>query len=237
MNAAIIVAGGVGERFGDPRGKQLAPVAGLPVLTHTILAFERCADVDAIVIVAHPERIEAYTAEAIEPAGAAKVVAVVPGGATRTESVAAGLAALPEGSTFVAVHDGARAAVSAAAIRAGFAALASDPTLDGTVVGHPAIDTIKEADPEGRVISTPDRSRLWVAETPQTFRVDALVRAHELAAAEGFAGTDDASLVERCGGVVAMLMGPRWNIKVTVPEDLVVLAALLAEGERTANDV
>ena len=235
MNAAVIVAGGEGERFGDPRGKQLALVAGLPVLAHTLRAFQRCEAVDVIVVVTHPDRVEAY-AEAIGPAGAGKVVAVVPGGATRTASVAAGLAALPAGCLAVAVHDGARAAVTPDTIAASFTSLFADPLLDGVVVGHPAFDTIKEASEVGRIVSTPDRSRLWIAQTPQTFRLDALLRAHERAAAEGFQGTDDAALVERCGGVVAMLEGPRWNIKVTVPEDLVVLSALLAEREKAACD-
>lgn len=237
MNAAIIVAGGEGERFGDPRGKQLAPVAGLSVLAHAVRAFQRCESVDAIVVVSHPDRLEAYRAEAIGPAGAGKVVAVVPGGATRMASVASGLAALPDGCVAVAVHDGARAAVTPDTIAASFAFLLSDPLLDGVVVGHPAFDTIKETAEDGRVISTPDRSRLWVAQTPQTFRLEALLHAHESAASEGFTGTDDAALVERCGGVVAMLEGPRWNLKVTVPEDLVVLSALLAERGEAADGV
>ena len=237
MNAAVIVAGGEGERFGDPRGKQLARVAELPVLAHTLRAFERCEAVDVIVVVTHPDRVEVYRAEAIGPAGATKVVAVVPGGATRTASVAAGLAALPFGCVAVAVHDGARAAVTPETIDASFASLLSDPLLDGVVVGHPAFDTIKEAGDDDRVVSTPDRSRLWVAQTPQTFRLAVLLRAHERAAAEGFEGTDDAALVERCGGTVAMLEGSRWNIKVTLPEDLVVLSALLAERREAADDV
>ena len=237
MNAAVIVAGGEGERFGDPRGKQLARVAELPVLAHTLRAFERCEAVDVIVVVTHPDRVEAYRAEAIGPADATKVVAVVPGGATRTASVAAGLAALPFGCVAVAVHDGARAAVTPETIDASFASLLSDPLLDGVVVGHPAFDTIKEADAAGRVTGTPDRAGLWIAQTPQTFRLPALLHAHERAVADEFEGTDDAGLVERCGGEVLMLEGSRWNIKVTVPEDLVVLEALLHERGEAAGHV
>jgi 2-C-methyl-D-erythritol 4-phosphate cytidylyltransferase len=237
VNAAVIVAGGEGERFGQPGGKQLARVAGLPVLAHTLAAFERCDAVDVIVVVTHPDRVASYRAEAVEAVGARKVIAVVAGGETRGASVAAGLAALPEGCTAVAVHDGARAAVSPATIAASFAALDADPRLDGVVVGHPAFDTIKEADADGRVVRTPDRSRLWVAQTPQTFRLPVLVRAHERAVREGFEATDDAGLVERCGGDVMMLEGPRWNIKVTVPEDLVVLGALLEERGEATGDV
>lgn len=235
MNAAVVVAGGVGERFGDKGGKQLAPVGGLPVLAHTLRAFERCDAVEAVVVVAHPDRVEEYRTEAVELTGTAKVIAVVAGGATRRASVAAGLAALPEGCTAVAVHDGARAAVTPETIAATFAALEADPSLDGVVVGYHALDTIKESDAEGRILSTPDRSRLWVAQTPQTFRFRSLMDAHGRAAIEGFEATDDSALVERVGGKVAMLEGPRWNIKVTVPEDIVVLEALLATQEATGD--
>lgn len=232
MNAAIIVAGGVGERFGDPRGKQLARVAGLPVLAHTVKVFERCDAVDVIVVVVHPQRIDAYRAEAVEPAGSRKVVALVAGGDTRAESVAAGLAMVPADADLVAVHDGARAAVTCETIAAGFAALHADPSLDGVVIGHPAFDTVKEADRAGRIVRTPDRAGLWIAQTPQTFRTDALRRAYARARDDAFEGTDDSSLVERDGGRVAMVEGSRWNLKVTVPEDLVVLAAILDARER-----
>lgn len=233
MNAVVIAAGGSGERFGDVAGKQLAIVAGLPVLAHTLRAFDRCPDVDAIVVVAHPDRVEEYQREAVERSGAGKVVAVVAGGATRIQSVRAGLAALPDGVELVAIHDGARAAVTSETISAAFAALAASPEVDGVVVGHPCVDTIKEVDAGGRVIDTPDRTRFWMAQTPQVFRPSALSRAYWKAGIAGFEGTDDASLVEAVGGTVVMVEGPRSNLKVTVPEDLDMLAALLtarAEG-------
>jgi 2-C-methyl-D-erythritol 4-phosphate cytidylyltransferase len=233
MNAAVIAAGGSGERFGDGAGKQLAVVAGLPVLAHTLLAFERCPDVDAIVVVTHPDRVEEYRREAVEVSGATKVVGVVAGGATRVQSVRAGLAALPEGVDLVAIHDGARAAITPDTISAAFAAIAGSPDVDGAVVGHPCVDTVKEVDASGRVIGTPDRTRLWMAQTPQVFRAAALARAYWRAGIAGFEGTDDASLVEAVGGTVVMVTGPRSNLKVTVPEDLDMLEALLmarAEG-------
>lgn len=227
MNAVVIAAGGSGERFGDAAGKQLALVAGLPVLAHTILAFERCPDVDAIVVVTHPDRVEEYRRAAVDASGATKVIAVVAGGATRIQSVRAGLAALPDGVDLVAIHDGARAAVTAKSISAAFAALAQRADVDGVVVGHPSVDTIKEVDAAGIVIATPDRNRYWVAQTPQVFRPAALSRAYWKAGISGFEGTDDASLVEAQGGTVLMVEGPRSNLKVTVPEDLDMLAALL----------
>jgi len=237
VNGAVIVAGGSGERFGDSRGKQLALVGGKSVLAHTVEAFERCEAVDAIVVVAHPDRVDEYRKAVVGAEGMGKVVAVVAGGETRRASVAAGLAALPMPCESVAIHDGARAAVAVETIAEGFLVLREHPGVDGVVVGHPSFDTIKEVDPEGRVVSTPDRSHLWIAQTPQTFRTDALLRAHRAAAVEGFEGTDDAVLVERAGGSVRMLEGPRWNLKVTVREDLDVLAALLrARGGEATDD-
>lgn len=227
MNAAVIAAGGSGERFGDAAGKQLALVAGRPLLAHTVLAFERCPDVDVVVVVTHPDRVDEYRS-AVEATGATKVVAVVGGGATRVQSVRAGLAALPEGVALVAVHDGARAAITPETISAAFAALEMRSDVDGVVVGHPCVDTIKEVDSSERVIETPDRTRFWMAQTPQVFRPSALTRAYWKAGIAGYEGTDDASLVEAVGGSVIMVEGPRSNLKVTVPEDLDMLEALLA---------
>jgi 2-C-methyl-D-erythritol 4-phosphate cytidylyltransferase len=233
VNAAVIAAGGSGERFGIDSGKQLAIVAGLPVLAHTLRAFDRCDDVDVVVVVTHPDRVEEYRREAVEAAG--MVAAVVAGGATRVQSVRAGLAALPEGVDLVAVHDGARAAILPETITAAFLALASQPEVDGVVVGYPCVDTIKEADATGRVIETPDRIRFWNAQTPQVFRASTLSRAYWRAGIAGIEGTDDASLVEAAGGTVLMLEGPRSNVKVTVPEDLAILAALLEAREEGAG--
>jgi 2-C-methyl-D-erythritol 4-phosphate cytidylyltransferase len=107
--------------------------------------------------------------------------------------------------------------------------------VDGTVVGYPSIDTLKLVDAGGKVIiGTPDRSKLWNAQTPQAFRAPVIKEAHQLALSDGFVGTDDASLVERIGGRVAFVTGPRDNIKLTVPEDLTaVQAGLQARIDQT----
>lgn len=232
MNLAIIVAGGSGERSGLNGGKQLADLGGAPVLARTIESFDRCDAIDEIVVVTHPERVEEYRRLAIDPLASRKVRAVVPGGETRQRSVEAGIAAAPEGVDVIAVHDGARPLVTPELIALAVAALLEDPELDGIVVGHPAYDTIKVVDQGERVVSTADRSVLWVAQTPQVFRAGVLKRAYASAAAEGYAATDDASLVERMGGSVRMLPGPRDNIKITAPEDLLVVERLFeARGE------
>lgn len=224
---AIIVAGGTGERFGRAGGKQLAPLAGATVVTHTIGVFDACPAVNAIVVVTHPDAV-ASLGEAI--ARSTHVIAVVAGGATRQDSVAAGLAALPDDASTVVVHDGARPLVTGETIIAALGAL--DEGVDGCVVGHPAYDTIKSVDDDGLVTATLDRSCLWVAQTPQVFRASTLRDAHDRARADGFLGTDDASLVERAGGRIRMVAGPRDNIKVTVAGDLVIAEAILrARGE------
>lgn len=233
MNAAVIVAGGSGERSGLSSGKQLAVIAGRPVLAHTLSAFMGSDLIDEIVVVAHPERVEEYRRVAVDPLGSPKITAVVAGGETRRQSVAAGLAALTPGVELIAVHDGARPLITSALVSSVLAALVADVGLAGLVVGHPAYDTLKTVGTGRSIIGTPDRSAMWVAQTPQVFRAHALLEAYERSG-EGEPATDDAMLVERNGGHVAMFPGPRDNLKITVPEDLIIVEHLLelrAEGE------
>ncbi len=225
----IVVASGTGERFGRPGGKQLAPLAGSTVLGWAVRALDVARRVDTIVVVAHPEQVD--TVQAMLSA-LPSVIHVVPGGITRQDSVFEGLAALPADVEVVVVHDGARPLVAPSLIDAAVEALDAD--VAGVVVGHPSYDTLKRVDEQGFVRSTEDRSRIWVAQTPQVFWRDVLVRAHGRARAAGVRGTDDASLVERLGGRIRMVEGPRDNIKITVPSDLVLAEAVLAtrEGQR-----
>jgi 2-C-methyl-D-erythritol 4-phosphate cytidylyltransferase len=227
-NVAIIVAGGDGTRLGREGGKQLAVVAGMPVLGHTIAAFEACAAVDAIVVVAHPSRVGEYTA-VVRQSGARKVESIVPGGETRQDSVANGLVVVGQSADIIIVHDGARPLVTPALIEETIRGLVEDASASGAIVGHPSYDTVKSVVEEGYVETTEDRERLWLVQTPQVFRAVVLRDAYARAAAEGFRGTDDASIVERTGGRIRLILGPRDNIKVTVPEDLVVVERLLAE--------
>ena len=226
---AIIVAGGCGQRFGRAEGKQLVNVAGKPLMTWSVAAFDRSELVQHIVVVAPGERTAQMRARAVDPYGFETPVTFAAAGATRQDSTRAGLAAVPAGMDIVAVHDSARPLIRTETIDAALLALEADPELDGVVCGQPAIDTLKRVDADGgqRFCATPDRSLFWTVQTPQVFRTAALRRAFELADAEGFVGTDDSSLVERAGGAVAGFNSPRDNLKVTVPEDLAVVEALL----------
>ena len=232
--AAIIVAGGTGERLGVPGGKQLAEVAGRPVLSWSVSAFDALPQVDLIIVVCHPDRVDEYRASAVDELGLVTPVLFAGGGETRQASVASGLGLVPKGTSFVLVHDGARPLITPGAIAATLQALQDDPDADGAIVGHPVVDTLKVVD--GRTIAeTADRSRFWAVQTPQTFRAEALAAAYRAASAEGFVATDDASLVERAGGRVLVVDGPRDNIKVTVAEDLALVEAALLfrkDGEK-----
>jgi 2-C-methyl-D-erythritol 4-phosphate cytidylyltransferase len=224
--AAVIVAGGAGERLGRPGGKQLAEVLGRPVLSWTLEAFEAAPEVELIVVVCHPERIDEYRRVAVNPVDPRTPVHFAPGGDSRQASVRNGLAALPASVRTVLVHDGARPLVTPELIASSLEALAAEPGTAGLVVGRPATDTIKRVE-DHTVAETPDRSRYWTVQTPQVFAADVLMRAYEVAEADGFAGTDDASLVERLGEKVVVFEGPRDNIKVTVAEDLLLVEAAL----------
>ncbi len=158
-------------------------------------------------------------------AASAGVVVVVPpedavregavaGGTTRSESVRAGLAAVPADATIICVHDAARPLASPTLFQAVIEAVRAG--ADGAVPAVPVADTIKFIDAGGAVIDTPDRSRLVAVQTPQAFRAEVLRRAHT----DAVDGTDDAALVERLGGAVVTVPGESWNRKITDPEDL-----------------
>ena len=231
--AAVIVAGGTGERLGRPGGKQLAPVRGRPVLSWTIAAFDAAPEVELIVVVCHAERVEEFRQVAVDPLGLTTPVLFAAGGATRQESVASGLASLPPNVRTVLVHDGARPLVTPRLLGETLAAYWSGDA-DGLVVGYPAIDTLKVVVGD-TIVNTPDRSNFWAVQTPQIFSAETLFAAYAAAQADGFLGTDDASLVERAGGKVVVFEGPRDNIKVTVAEDLLFVEAALEfrEGEQS----
>lgn len=224
--AAVIVAGGSGERFGRSGGKQMAPLGGRPVLAWSVVALDAVPEISDIVVVCPSGREAEFRAAAVDPFDVRTHVTFASSGETRQASVAAGLAALPAGIDAVAVHDGARPLVSPDFVSTLIAKLA-ETGADGVVAAHPSVDTLKVVS-EDKVAETPDRSRLWAVQTPQVFRADVLRAAYETASRQGFLGTDDASLVERAGGDVRVLEGPRDNIKLTLPEDVAFAEAALS---------
>lgn len=219
---AVVPAAGMGDRFGG--AKQFAPVAGRPLLAWSIDRLLAAGATSVVVVLP-----AADVATAPQRLTSDARVTYAAGGATRQASVAAGLAASPAGAgDMVAVHDGARAAVDPLDVRAVVAA-AKDG--GGAVLGRPLVDTIKQVAGD-RIVRTVERELLRRAETPQVFRRELLEQALAAADADGFVGTDEASLIERLGGVVVRLvMARRPNPKVTWLHDLESVARLL--GDRT----
>ena len=212
----MIAAAGRGERLGRNENKAFVEVLGRPLVAHTLAALRRCQEIDEIVLVVAPADVERARRTLLDPGGA-RTEKVVAGGAERRESVLAGLAEVSPASGFVLVHDGARPLFTPDLVTRTLAAAA----LHGAAIpALPALETVKEVDTDGQVVATLDRSRLWLVQTPQAFRRELLLRAHEEAAAAGLTGTDDASLVERLGHRVAVVLGEPDNLKVTRPEDL-----------------
>lgn len=222
---AVIVAAGTGKRFGDPRGKQFVPLAGLPLISWSILAFDRAPSIGHIVVVYPKDKLDEMI-EVIKGLVLRCDVTLVAGGATRQDSVFSALLSMPDGYELVAVHDGARPLVRNKTIEDTVAALKADDNLTGAIAAIRATDTLKLVE-DSLIVATPDRTYYWNAQTPQVFRTKKLLAAHRASVWDDYVGTDDASLIERRGGKVICVTGARDNIKVTVPEDRIIAEALL----------
>jgi 2-C-methyl-D-erythritol 4-phosphate cytidylyltransferase len=206
----VIAAGGSGERLGADVPKAFVVVGGKQLYEWSFQVLRGVCD---RVIVAAPQS----TVDSRQSTG------FVAGGASRSASVRNALAAAHEASVVV-VHDAARPLVERDLVERCIAALDG---VDGAIAAARVTDTVKEADPSGRVVRTLDRSALWAVQTPQAFRADALQRALDVDESVLAAATDDASLVEAAGGAVAVVEAPRENIKVTTQLDLRVAEAML----------
>lgn len=205
----IVPAAGRGERLGGPTPKAFAVCAGRPLLEWSL---DVLAEVCDRVVIAVPPGYE----DGLDR---------VPGASSRSASVRVALAAAPEASVAV-VHDAARPLVTAELLRRCIAAV-QEVCVAGAVAAAPMTDTVKEADADGRVLRTLERSRLWRIQTPQAFGAEELRRALEVSEATLAAATDDAALVEAAGGAVRVVEGPPENLKVTSAVDLEVAELLL----------
>ncbi|MFZ9668930.1 MAG: 2-C-methyl-D-erythritol 4-phosphate cytidylyltransferase [Solirubrobacterales bacterium] len=211
--SAVIVAAGSGERLGAGGSKALVEVAGRPLYEWSVVAAEDASRIGEIVVAVPPGEEQFF-----ERAG----VRVVPGGSARSESVAAALEAVS--TDLVAVHDAARPLVTPEHFDVAVSLLAGNPELDGAIVAAPVSATVKQVDSGGQIEGTLDRDCLRLAETPQVFRTASLREA--IAAGDLGAATDDAYLVERNGGKVAVVELPLPNPKVTYPGDIELVEAL-----------
>lgn len=228
MTYAIVLAAGSGKRMGMQTPKQFLELAGKPVLAWTLDAFECATRVDAVILVTAEDQVAACRKQFLS----GKVIDVVAGGAERQDSVACGLAAVPDEAMVIAVHDGARAFVAPEDIDA---VVTAAQTVGAAVLGTPVTDTIKRVN-GNVVVETLDRSVLRGVQTPQAFLADVIRQAHQEAKTSGYLGTDDTALVERMGAPVMVVPGRADNVKITTPDDLDLgLSILVKRGIVTAG--
>ena len=221
MTTAIILAAGKSSRMGAAVDKAFLSLIDKPVVAWSLLAFERCADIDSIVLVVRKEQLLASKA-VTKMFGISKISAIVAGGAKRQESVAAGLAACDLATRYVVVHDGARPMVTPELVSEVLKAARRFPAV---TAGRPVTDTVKRCEKGSAVTETVSREKLWVVQTPQAFQMRELSAAYKaLGKAEA---TDDCMAIELNGGSVKIIPWLRPNVKITTVEDLQTAAALL----------
>ena len=211
----------------SPVAKQYMPLAGVPILSRTLLAFDQCPTIDAIFLVISSTDREYCQREIVDPMQLSKELTLVNGGDSRQESVYNGLAAMDAGDHWVGIHDGVRPFITPAMIEACFKTAQENGAC---ILGLPVVETLKEVNHEGTIMKTHLREGLWLAQTPQVFKLSDILAAHENALQNSHHATDDAALMERTGKPVTVLGGSPRNIKITTSDDLVMAEAIVAAG-------
>nr|WP_231038612.1 2-C-methyl-D-erythritol 4-phosphate cytidylyltransferase [Pectinatus haikarae] len=217
--------------MGASFNKVFAALSDKPILIHTLLSFSRCNLVDNFIIVAAPGEVEPVS-KVLNSLPGIKPCKVVAGGTERQYSVYNGLMEVSADTDIVLVHDAARPLITSGVIKN----VIDEVKCSGAAVAAvPVTNTIKVIGDDNTVVNTPDRNKLWMMQTPQGFRKDLLLEAHERARLDKYFGTDDASLVEHIGHPVRVVMGDYKNIKITSPDDLIYAEAVL--GKKAVSKV
>lgn len=230
--SVVLVAAGRSTRMGAAEGvrKPFLVLRGRTVIEHAAAVFGAISAVREIVVVGHADDLERLRALAQSSPALRKVRAIVAGGEQRPDSVRAGLDACDPACELVAVHDAARPLVPRAVVEA---ALALAAQRGAALVALPVVDTIKTSPDGVQATGTLDRSQLWAAQTPQVFRLELLRELAERARADGFQPTDEAALHERYVGPIPLVRGTPENLKLSTPQDLLLLAAILRVREES----
>lgn len=231
--AAVVLAAGSGKRMGSSTKKQYMLLKEKPIVYYSLLAFQN-SFVDEIVLVVSPGDVDYCRKEIVGKYGFSKVSSIVEGGKERYHSVAIGLESISS-CDYVFIHDGARPMLTKEILERAFASVS---TCDACVVGMPVKDTIKVADGEGYIASTPKRNLVWMVQTPQVFSFSlirdayqSLLEREQELLQQGITVTDDAMVVETLTGhPVKLVEGSYENIKITTPEDLVIAENFLKEN-------
>jgi 2-C-methyl-D-erythritol 4-phosphate cytidylyltransferase len=222
-SSVLLPAAGRGLRMDTELNKQYLPLAGKPVLAHSIAACMAAQCFTDIIVIVTPGEENIFRRDVLLPWFSGHNITVVTGGKERQDSVYNGLQAVPVGTELVCVHDGARPLVKSELFNA---CLAEAKIYGGAIAAVPVKDTIKIVS-GSQVVETPTRETLWAVQTPQAFLFNRLIEVHRQAQKDGFYTTDDAALLEHYGYPVRVVQGDYENIKVTTPEDLVLAEAFL----------
>lgn len=222
----LIACAGSGKRMGAPVNKLFLEVLNKPILAWTLLAAEQATSIEWIGLVVQPEEKETIEAM-LQIYPLVKPRVLIAGGVTRQESVYRGLLALPTGAKKVLIHDGARCLVTDTLLNRCSQALEN---ASGLVTAIPVKDTIKVVEiATGKIEQTPQRKKLWAAQTPQGFDVALLKTAHAEAMQKGWEVTDDSMLLEQTGHDVGIVLGEESNLKITTPLDLMIAEVILKQ--------
>ncbi len=222
---AVIVSAGKGMRMNRATPKQYLPLQGIPVLGHTLLAFNQCPDIDHIILVVPNGDVAFCRNQLFSDLKIDTPIAVVGGGKRRQDSALKGILSIDDQSGIVVIHDGVRPLVQPKLI----SRCIKEADIHGAcILGIPLQDTLKYVDHKKRISKTLAREHMWLAQTPQAFQYKLIRKAHETALRKGFEATDDASLLERMGIPVQIIAGSKHNLKITTEEDLVLADAILS---------
>lgn len=228
MISAIIPAAGQGLRMNTKKAKQYLYLEGKPVLVHTLLTFADHQNIDKIILVIPAGDFDYCRQQILSCFDLQTKITLIAGGKTRQDSVYNGIMALDSRTELVVIHDGVRPLVGNREISL---CIQQAAKTGACISGIPAFDTVKQItqidDQTAEIQKTMVRDQIWLAQTPQVFACELIKKAHKLARQENFAGTDDASLVERMGIKVKIIAGHRLNIKITSQEDLALAKAVM----------
>lgn len=225
MVSAVIVAAGKGIRMKDSVQKQYLPLAGRPVLSHTLGVFDGCNLISKIFLVVSQKDFDYCRNNILRMLK--KDIKLVAGGKDRQDSVYNGLIAVGENNGIVIIHDGVRPLVNKEMIES---CVKGAKKHGACIIGVPVQDTLKKISSSEDIEKTIERNNIWISQTPQAFKYNIIKKAHEYARMKGYAETDDAALVEKTGNFVKIIKGSKINIKITTREDLKLAEVMLRAG-------
>ena len=224
---ALIAAAGLGKRMNAKISKPFIPIFGKPILAYTIEKFEQCKFIEKIYLIVNQEERDFCSKDIILKYNFSKVQELIEGGETRQDSVYNGLKVLGPDTDIVVIHDGVRPLVEKTIIQESIEAAQE---YGAAIAAIPLKETVKKSRKDFFINETLNREEIWRAQTPQTFKYDIILSAYHQSYKDKFFATDDATIVERYGHKVKMIIGSEGNIKITTPFDIIIAENFLKRG-------